>query len=62
MEFIWVGEALRYMDRKNLQHIELKREEGRGKTEVSAVHPEIVAGKPETYSTAETIEIKKQLQ
>ncbi|SRX55691.1 Methylmalonyl-CoA mutase large subunit [Aequorivita sp. CIP111184] len=54
MEFIWVGEALRYMDRKNLQNIELK-------TETSEGQPEPVEGmQPVTTITAEEITIKKQ--
>ena len=50
------------MDRKNLQHISLKRpEDGGPKTEAANnLQPETWNLKPETFSTAEEIEIKKQ--
>lgn len=48
------------MSRKDLQHIELKTEGGRPKTNVSAGQLETLNLKPETFQTAEEIEIKKQ--
>ncbi|MAB39806.1 MAG: methylmalonyl-CoA mutase [Aequorivita sp.] len=48
------------MARKNLQHLELKTEDGRPEKGVSAGQPKTRNQKPETTQTAEEIEIKKQ--
>ncbi len=54
MEFIWVGEALRYMDRKNLQDLTLN------KPNDSNVPSSAVERSKDTYTTAEEITLKKQ--
>jgi len=48
------------MARKNLQHLELKTEDGRPEKGVSAGQPKTKNQKPETTQTAEEIEIKNQ--
>jgi len=48
------------MARKNLQHLELKTEDGRPEKGVSAGQPKTRNQKPETTQTAEEIEIKNQ--
>ncbi len=61
MDFIWVGEALHFMDRKNLQHIELKTETSDGQLEpIGGLQPATNNQQPATTITAEEIEIKKQ--
>ncbi|HLU80584.1 MAG TPA: hypothetical protein VK010_00790, partial [Flavobacteriaceae bacterium] len=48
------------MTRKNLQHIKIKPEDGRPKTEATnKLQPEPRTQNPETFSTAEEINIKK---
>lgn len=57
MQCIWHGEALVFMDRKNLQDLSLKRtEDGRQKTDVNET---LKDSSSETFSTAEKVEIKK---
>lgn len=51
MQYIWRGEALKFMDRKNLQHIELKNSEFKLQN---------LESKDAPYSTAENIGIKKK--
>jgi len=61
LDFIWVGEALHFMDRKNLQHIELKTETSDGQLEpIGGLQPATNNQQPATTITAEEIEIKKQ--